>query len=156
MAGTKISRALVGADGRSRPIIRALIYSALAFWLFSADGFLGPPLSRAATALHATGLSPARDTFYETINLVTALLLTWIFGLYEGRRVDEYGLPIGQAFGTRLWEGFVVGVVNVTVIAAGMMAFGEGVEDARIGITRHGHPRFDNDDPAIRARVRVR
>ena len=124
MADTKISRALVGTDGRLRPVIRALIYSALAFWLLSADEFLGPSLSRAATALHATGLSPARVTFYETINLVTALLLTWIFGLYEGHRVDEYGLPIRQAFGTRFWEGFAVGVANVTVVAAGMMALG--------------------------------
>ena len=124
MTNIRISRALRGADGRLRPIIRALIYSALAFWLLSADEFLGPPLRRAATALHATGLSPYRGAFYETINLITALLLTWIFGLYEGRRVDDYGLPLRQAFGARFWEGFAVGVVNVTVVAAGMMAFG--------------------------------
>jgi hypothetical protein len=70
MTDTRISRALRGADGRLHPIIRALMYTALAFWLLSADEFLGPPLRRAATALHATGLSPARDAFYETINLI--------------------------------------------------------------------------------------
>lgn len=130
MSGTKISRVLVGTDGKLRPIFRALIYSALAFWLLSADEFLGPPLRRAAMALHATGLSPSRDTFYETINLLTALLLTWIFGLYEGRRVDQYGLPVRYAFGRRFWEGFAIGVVNAAVVAAGMMAFG--------GMTVHG------------------
>jgi hypothetical protein len=69
---TMTSRALIAPDGKLRPIIRALIYATLAFGLLSADEFLGPPLHRAATALHATGLSPARDTFYETINLLTA------------------------------------------------------------------------------------
>jgi hypothetical protein len=125
-----ISRGLIGADGKLRPILRALIYSALAFWLLSADEFLGPPLDRAATALHATGLSPGAVTFYETINLLTALILTWIFALYEGRRVDEYGLPVRQAFGARFWEGFAVGVVIAAAVAAGMMAFG--------GMTVHG------------------
>jgi CAAX prenyl protease-like protein len=48
-------------------------------------------------------------------NLLTALLLTWILGLYEGRRVDDYGLPVRQAFGARFWEGFAVGVVNAKV-----------------------------------------
>jgi hypothetical protein len=48
MATGKISRVLIGTDGKLRPIIRALIYSVLAFWLLSADEFLGPPLRRAA------------------------------------------------------------------------------------------------------------
>lgn len=130
MSGMKISRVMVGTDGKLRPIIRALIYSALAFWLLSADEFLGPPIRRAATALHATGLSPGRDAFYETINLVTALLLTGMFALYEGRRVDQYGLPVRNAFGRRFWEGFAIGVVNAAVVAAGMVAFG--------GMTVHG------------------
>ena len=130
MGSGKISRVLTGADGKLRPIVRALIYSALAFWLLSADEFLGPPLRRAATELHATGLSPGREAFYETVNLLTALILTWIFASYEGRRADEYGLPLGQAFGARFWEGFAIGVVNAGAVAAGMIALG--------GMTVHG------------------
>lgn len=130
MTNRKPSRAVLGEDGKLRPIYRALLYAGLAFWLLSADEFLGPPLSHAATALHATGLSPARETFYEMINLLTALLLTWLFGLYEGRRADAYGLPIHQAFGARFWEGYAIGVVNVAAVAAGMMALG--------GMTVHG------------------
>lgn len=121
---------LIGTDGKLRPLIRTLIYSVLAFGLLSADDFLGPPLRRAATALHATGLSPAGETFYEVINLLTAILLTWIFAWYEGRRVDDYGLPVRQAFGTRFWEGFAIGVANAAAVAAGMVAFG--------GMTVHG------------------
>ena len=37
VALNKISRVLVANDGKLRPILCALIYSALAFWLFSAD-----------------------------------------------------------------------------------------------------------------------
>ena len=130
MKTTRPSRAVLGQDGKLRPIFRALIYAALAFWLLSADELLGAPLSRAATALHATGLSPARETFYEVINLLTAVLLTWLFGLYEGRRVDAYGLPIRQALGARFWEGYAIGVVNVAAVAAGMIGLG--------GMTVHG------------------
>ena len=61
MTDTRISRVLRGADGRLRPIIRALIYAALAFWLLSADEFLGPPRGRdrGRLTLHP---QPARRT----------------------------------------------------------------------------------------------
>lgn len=129
-ATASLSLLLVGRDRKLRPIFRALIYAALAFWLLSADEFLGPPLQRAASALHATGLSPGTGAFYETINLLTALLLTWLFGMYEGRRVDDYGLPIRQAFRSRYWEGFAIGVAAAAAVALGMIALG--------GMTVHG------------------
>lgn len=112
------------ASVKLRPLFRALIYAALAFWLLSADAFLGPPLRHATIALHLSVLSPGWVAFYETISLITALLLTWLFGLYEGRRVDDYGLPVRQAFGARFREGFAIGVLNVAAVAAGMMALG--------------------------------
>ncbi|HZT02818.1 MAG TPA: CPBP family intramembrane glutamic endopeptidase [Steroidobacteraceae bacterium] len=130
MTKPRLSLLLVGDDGKLRPIFRALIYAALAFWLLSADEFLGTPIRRAATALHATALSAGTDAFYETINLLTALLLTWLFGLYEGRRVDEYGLPIRQAFGARYWEGFAIGIASAGGVALGIVALG--------GMTVHG------------------
>ena len=65
--------------GRIRPLIYALLYALLAFWLLSADELPAPLVQRAAAALRATDLSPTTVAFYETINLLTALLLTWIF-----------------------------------------------------------------------------
>jgi uncharacterized protein len=124
VAHDKVSGILIGDDGKLRPLVRALIYGFLAFWVLSADEFLGPPIQRLATALHATGLSPKGVSYYEVINLLTALLLTWIFGLYEGRRVDDYGLPVRQAFSARWWEGFAIGIVNTGAVALGMMALG--------------------------------
>ena len=124
MQTRKLTRAVLADDGRLRPLLRALIYAALAFWLLSADAFLGPPLDRVAAALHATGLSPGGVAFSEAISLLTALLLTWALGRYEGRRIDDYGLPVRQAFGARFREGFAIGVVNAAAVAAAMMALG--------------------------------
>jgi len=120
----------VGTDGRLRPIVCALLYAILAFWLLSADWILGPALERIAKALHIRGLSPGTVAFFETINFATALLLTWIFARYEHRSVDSYGLPVREAFGARYWEGFGAGVVNAGAVALGMIALG--------GMTIHG------------------
>jgi predicted MFS family arabinose efflux permease len=84
MATPKILNVFIGTDGRIRPILRALLYASLAFWLLSADWLLGPVIGRVAKALHVSGLSAGAIAFYETINLLTALLLTWLFGRYEG------------------------------------------------------------------------
>ena len=125
-----IGNLFFGADRRLRPMVCALVYAALAFWLLSADWVLGPVLERGAKALHVHGLSPGTVAFFETINLATALLLTWIFARYEHRRVDSYGLPVREAFGARYWEGFGIGVVNAGAVALGMIALG--------GMTIHG------------------
>ena len=127
-----ISNLFVGTDRRLRPIVCALSYAALAFWLLSADWVLGPVLERVASALRVRGLSPGTVVFFETINLLTALLLTWIFARYEHRRVDSYGLPVREAFGARYWEGFAIGVVNAGAVALGMIALGR--------MTVHGLP----------------
>jgi membrane protease YdiL (CAAX protease family) len=120
----------VATDRRLRPIVRALLYSALAFWFLSADWILGPVFARVANALHLRVLSPGWVAFYEAISLATAVLLTWIFARYEHRRVDSYGLPVHEAFGARYWEGFAIGVVNAGAVALGMIALG--------GMTIHG------------------
>jgi len=78
-----ISRVLTGDDGKLRPILRALLYAVLAFWVLSADELPAPIIDRLATALGVSGrLSAGTVAFYEAINLVTALLLTWLFALY--------------------------------------------------------------------------
>ena len=121
---------LRGIDGRVRYLVRALLYAFFAFWFLSADELPAPLVHRAVAALRATDLSPITVAFYGTINLATALLLTWIFGLLEGRRVDDYGLPVRDAFGARFWEGFAIGVANAGLVALGMLLLG--------GMTVHG------------------
>jgi hypothetical protein len=103
-----IPRVSAAAKGRMRAFACALLYSALAFWLFSSDWLLGPVLRPLARALHVGGLDAGTVAFYETVNLVTALLLTGLFAWYERRRIDSYGLPLRGAFGARFIEGFVI------------------------------------------------
>jgi uncharacterized protein len=120
-----------------RSFVCALLYAALAFWLLSADWMIGPALDRITDRLHLTGMSAGRIAFFETINFATALLATWIFAMYERRRVDSYGLPIWEAFRGRFWEGFAIGVVHAGVVALGMIALG-GMQVH--GLALHGTP----------------
>jgi membrane protease YdiL (CAAX protease family) len=124
------SNASAAADGRLRSFICALLYAVLAFWLLSGDGLLGPVLDRLGGWLQLSGMSAGRITYFEVVNLATALLLTWIFAMYERRRVDSYGLPVTEAFRGRFWEGFALGVAHAGVVALGMIALG--------GMTVHG------------------
>ena len=127
----------VGADGRLRPIWRVLLFFVLGNYVL--PKLLEAPAMSLATALHVRmDLSAGTVAFYEATTLVIALLLTWVFGLYEARRVDSYGLPIAQAFGARFWEGFTIGIVNAGAVALGMVALG--------GMTIHG---FALDGPAL-------
>lgn len=132
MSVSKVSKRTGKTNGRLGHLFRALLYSVLAFWLLSADEFLGPVLGRVAKAIHVneSELSAGTVAFFEAVNLLTALLLTWAFAWYERRRIDSYGLQVREAFRARFWEGFAIGVVNAGGVALGMAALG--------GMTVHG------------------
>jgi uncharacterized protein len=53
-----------------------------------------------------------------------AVLMTALFALYEGRRIDSYGLPLKLAFGRNFWEGAAIGCALPTTVAVGMLALG--------------------------------
>jgi membrane protease YdiL (CAAX protease family) len=115
--------AFAGPDRKLRPLWRALLFFVLGNFVLPYA--LAQPFESLGRALHVgMELSAASVAFYEAMLLVIALFLTWVFGLYEGRRVDSYGLSIRQAFGARFWEGFAIGVVNAGAVALGMMALG--------------------------------
>jgi membrane protease YdiL (CAAX protease family) len=114
---------MLGPDQKMRPIWRALLFFVLAYWLlplafdpafdFIAEQF---QVDRAYTA--------ANIGLQEFENLVVALLCTAVFALYERRRVDSYGLPVGLAFGARTGEGVLAGVLMAGAVAAGMYLLG--------------------------------
>lgn len=110
-------------DSRARAI-----WNAVLFWLV---GELALPqlLNGPTTALHkawhlGNGLTAANAAFYEFQTLLTAVVLTALFGYFEGRRADSYGLPTAQAFRGRFWEGFLVGAVWAGIVALLMIALG--------------------------------
>jgi CAAX protease family protein len=60
----------------------------------------------------------------ELVGLVSVLLVTGIAALLERRRVDDYGLPLAQAFGRSFWKGMLAGLLVVLFVALGMIATG--------------------------------
>lgn len=120
---------VLGSDGKLRPLWRAILFFILGN--FALPYALARPFDMLARALHVgPDLSPLTASYWEAMLLVIAVFLTWVFGLYEGRRVDAYGLPVRHAFGARFWEGFAIGIVSAGAVALGMIALG--------GMTVHG------------------
>ena len=60
----------------------------------------------------------------ELVGLASVLLVTWVAGLFERRRVDDYGLPVAQAFGKLFWKGMLAGLLVVVFVAVAMIATG--------------------------------
>jgi membrane protease YdiL (CAAX protease family) len=119
----------LGEDRKVRPLWRVLAFFVLGNVVLPA--VITPPFIKLAEMLHiGNELSAASVLLFESMLLIIAFFLTWLFGLYERRRVDSYGLAIEQAFRGRFWEGFAIGVVNAGLVAAGMIALG--------GMTIHG------------------
>jgi membrane protease YdiL (CAAX protease family) len=110
-------------DRKLRPLWRALLYVAIGSWVVVL-------LDRALNALRlneVNGTAELSATYIAIVEgtlFVGALATTALFAWYEGRRVDDYGLPLAQAFRGRFWEGFVIGVVAAALVACGMLALG--------------------------------
>jgi membrane protease YdiL (CAAX protease family) len=117
------SSVLIGPDRKLRPLWRAVIFFSLGTWAIT------PLLDRVsqfiAGALHLRPELTAANVALEELELfVGTLICTGIFALYERRRVDSYGLPVNLAFGARMWEGALAGVVMAGTVAIGMYALG--------------------------------
>jgi membrane protease YdiL (CAAX protease family) len=113
---------LVGADGKLRAIWRAILFLVLAVFVVMPllgkvlDLILGPAPPFAITAANIAQL--------EAFNFACALIVTAVFAWYEGRRVDSYGIPISEALKSPTWEGVLVGVIQTSIVAFAMLAFG--------------------------------
>jgi membrane protease YdiL (CAAX protease family) len=116
-------RFLIGPDGKLRYLWRAAIFFALINWVVP---FASDPAFRYISARFplGDGLNAANIAMQECEELVVALICTSIFALYERRRVDSYGLPADRAFGTRTWEGALIGSAMAGAVAAGMYLLG--------------------------------
>jgi membrane protease YdiL (CAAX protease family) len=104
------------------------IWNAVLFWV-AGQFALQPLFERAAGALAGfwhlgDGLSAGIIAIFEFALLLVAVILTALFGFFEGRGVGDYGLPIAQAFRGRFWEGLLVGLVWAAVVGVLMIALG--------------------------------
>jgi membrane protease YdiL (CAAX protease family) len=113
-----------GSNGLLRPIWRAALYFAVGTWA------LTPLMGRIYVAIArglrlSPGLTAANIALGElTFIFAVAFVCTGLLALYERRRIDSYGLPIGQALSARTWEGAATGVVMAGAVALGMLLLG--------------------------------
>lgn len=130
----KLRRILIGDDGKLRPLWRAILFFVLARQLLFP--YLLDPLFE--MLYKRLGIAPALSApaiFFDELELlIGAVVLTGLFALYEGRRIDSYGLPIRLAFGRLFWEGATIGFVWPALVALGMVALG-GMQIHGLAIT---------------------
>ena len=129
-----IKRIILGDDGKLRPLWRALAFVGTGTYVVPLA--IGPPLAWLADRLGiGNELSPASISIGECATLLTALGSTALFAWYEKRRVDDYGLPLRQAFRGRFWEGCALGAASAGLVALGMVALHGMTVD---GLALHG------------------
>lgn len=129
-----VTRVVPCLDSRARAI-----WNAVLFWVVGQIA-LQPLFDRGAIALLGAlhigfDLSATLVALFELSTLATAVILTGLFGYFEGRGIGDYGLPFAQAFRARFWEGFLVGAVWPGIVALLMIALG-GMRVA--GLALHG------------------
>jgi len=118
-----VKRGFIGADGKLRPIWRAVLFVVASIVIQTP--FLDWSFARAAQWLHVPQtFSPGALALAEFENFLTALIITGAFALYERRRVDSYGLPINRAFSGQTLEGAIAGILMAGAVAAGMILLG--------------------------------
>jgi membrane protease YdiL (CAAX protease family) len=118
-----IARIFLDDDGKLRFIWRALIFILLFQYAVTPLAFLAAAHLARAWRI-PENLSAASIGFEEGVNLLSALICTLPFMLYERVGLGAYGLPLARAVGTRTWEGFAAGIVMAGAVAAGMFALG--------------------------------
>lgn len=128
-----LARIFLGRDGRVRLLWRAVIFYLLVDEL--APLVLDPLLGFAEQRLQMPeGLSASNVALNEIENFIAALIVTALLALYEGRRVDSYGLPLAGAFSGQTAQGALVGALMAGLVALGMYALG-GMQVHGLAIT---------------------
>ena len=97
-------------DRRDR--VRLLIWVGIGFLLPAAVIFgfhIGP--GRTGSVLSVGTEMPT-----QAIMVFFVSLATWIVSRIEGRPLDDYGIPLREAFGRRFWEGSVWGFAMLSAI----------------------------------------
>jgi len=78
---------------------------------------------------HTVGLGDSvftvrRELPTKVVAVFFVSLATWIVSRMEKRRLDEYGIPLRQAFGKRFWEGSLWGFAMLSAILLVLRATG--------------------------------
>jgi len=114
---------VLGEDGKLKWFWRAAIFYGLTFYglPYLADPLLGWAFEKIG---FGNGLTAGVIAFYETYQLLIALIATAGFAWYEHRRIDSYGLDVAKALRMPTVDGLMVGAVMAGAVALGMYALG--------------------------------
>jgi hypothetical protein len=115
---------IFGEDRKLRPIWRAILYVVLTVFVVMPllgkllDLIIGPP-PPGPFEFTASNLA-----IIEGFNFACALIVVGLFAWYERRRIDSYGMPIGEALKSPTWQGLLVGIIQPLIVALAMYAYG--------------------------------
>jgi membrane protease YdiL (CAAX protease family) len=102
-------------------------FSLFALGMWSAGQLVEAPVARffgERVGVNPDELSAPAVTIRELVSLGEVLLLTGLAALLEWRRIDGYGLPVGQAFGRFFWRGMLAGLMVVVFVGGAMLLTG--------------------------------
>ena len=107
-------------DGGLRAGWRLLIYAAFVAVL----GFGGELVLRQFVRPSHGVFSPGYFFIQEAFSFIVIFAAAIIMARIERQSVGVYGLPIRGAFGKLFWQGWVIGLVEVSVLIGLIAAFG--------------------------------
>jgi len=114
---------------------RFLLFAlAIEVGVFVLEEPLGQILGR-LLAINPRELSAPALLIDEFVFCLSVFLITGIFALAERRRIDNYGLPVEQAFGKSFWKGMLAALLVVLFMAGAMILSGAMVLH---GLALHG------------------
>ena len=133
-ARSSIASIFIGPNGL-RAGWRFLLFAlAIEVGVFVLEEPLGQILGR-LFAINPRELSAPALLVDEFVFCLSVFLVTGIFALAERRRIDSYGLPIGQALGKSFWKGMLAALLGVLFMAGAMILSGGMVLH---GLALHG------------------
>jgi membrane protease YdiL (CAAX protease family) len=110
--------------------------------LFIWAGIAFPPTAALGYALHlmegqrASVLTVHSELPFKALMTFFVALATWIVSRMEKRPLDDYGIPVPQAFGRRFWEGSIWGFAMLSAILLILWVSGHfRIDDAVLGRT---------------------
>jgi len=99
---------------------RLLVYAAFVAAIFSGGGLVLQHLAR-----HTRGVSSPVYLFVgEVFGFVVVFGAALIMSLIEHRSPGVYGLPAGSAFRKLFWQGFLIGLAEISALVGLISAFG--------------------------------
>lgn len=99
---------------------RLLIYAVFVAALGFGSGFVLRQFPRPARGV----FSPGYLFIGEAVSFSVIFAAALIMSLIERRAAGDYGLPLKTAFGKLFWQGFLVGLVEVSALVSLIAAFG--------------------------------